>query len=57
MDIFKKYKTSAKHSKTAYFNILNKKKKGYEEEINKINAEIANLKKNKPDDLKIKLKH
>ena len=44
MDILQKYKASAKHSKTAYLNILNKKTKEYNKEIDSINAEIDNFK-------------
>ena len=36
---------SAKRSKTAYLNILNKKTKQYNKEIDSINAEIDNFKK------------
>ena len=62
MDIkISEYKLSAKRSKTAYLNVLNRKLKGYKEEINKINAEIDNFKKrvinpNSPQ-MKLKLKH
>ena len=61
MDIIRKYKVSAKRSKTAYLNILNKKTKEYNKEIDTINAEIDNFKKyiinpNSPQ-MKLQLKH
>ena len=52
------YKLSAKRSKTAYLNVLNRKIKGYKEEIAKINAEIDNFKKRviNPNSPQMKLK-
>ena len=40
-----KYKLSAKRSKTAYLNILNKESKRYNEKIDKIKEQIDNFKK------------